>query len=169
MKFSSTRGGEEVLSPMDTILKGIASNGGLFVPNELPKVDYKDFIKNKSKFQDISVSILSAFFDEYTNDEITNIVNKAYATFDCDDVAPIKSVGDDYVVELFHGETLAFKDVALSVLPHLMSLALKKKEPNKNIFILTATSGDTGSAALYGFKNIDNIKICVFYPKVGIS
>lgn len=169
MNFSSTRGGKEILSPMDAILKGIASNGGLFVPNELPKVDYKDFIKNKSKFQDISTSILSAFFDEYTGEEINNIANQAYATFDCDDIAPIKSVGDDYVVELFHGETLAFKDVALSVLPRLMSLALKKKEPHKNIFILTATSGDTGSAALYGFKNIDNIKICVFYPKVGIS
>lgn len=169
MKFSSTRGGKEVLSPMDAILKGIASDGGLFVPNELPKVDYKYFIKNKSTFQDISASILSAFFDEYTHDEINNIANQAYATFDCDDVVPIKQVGEDYIVELFHGETLAFKDVALSVLPRLMSLALKKKEPNKNIFILTATSGDTGSAALYGFKNIDNIKICVFYPKVGIS
>ncbi|MBR1428742.1 MAG: threonine synthase [Rickettsiales bacterium] len=169
MKFSSTRGGSDALSPMSAILKGIASDGGLFVPNELPEVGYKDFIKNKSKFQDISANILNAFFDDYTSEEITNIVNKAYATFDCDDVVPIKAVGDDYVIELFHGETLAFKDVALSVLPRLMSLALKKKEPNKNIFILTATSGDTGSAALYGFKNIDNIKICVFYPKLGIS
>ena len=169
MKFSSTRGGDEVLSPMDAILKGIASDGGLFVPNELPKVDYKDFVKNKSTFKEISANILNAFFDEYTHEEINNIANQAYATFDCDDVVPIKAVGDDYVVELFHGETLAFKDVALSVLPHLMSLALKKKDPNKNIFILTATSGDTGSAALYGFKNIDNIKICVFYPKIGIS
>ena len=169
MKFSSTRGGSDALSPMSAILKGIASDGGLFAPNEFPKVDYKYFIKNKSTFKEVSASILGAFFDEYTSEEINNIVNQAYNTFDCDDVVPIKQVGDDYIVELFHGETLAFKDVALSVLPRLMSLALKKKEPNKNIFILTATSGDTGSAALYGFKNIDNIKICVFYPKVGIS
>lgn len=169
MKFSSTRGGSDALSPMSAILKGIASDGGLFVPNELPKVDYNDFVNNKSTFKEVSASILGAFFDEYTSEEITNIVNKSYDTFDCDDVVPVKAVGDDYIVELFHGETLAFKDVALSVLPRLMSLALKKKEPNKSIFILTATSGDTGSAALYGFKNIDNIKICVFYPKIGIS
>jgi len=169
MKFSSTRGGSDALSPMSAILKGIASDGGLFVPSELPKVDYKNFVNNKSTFKEVSASILGAFFDEYTHEEINNIANQAYATFDCDDAVPIKQVGDGYIVELFHGETLAFKDIALSVLPRLMSLALKKKEQNKNIFILTATSGDTGSAALYGFKNIDNIKICVFYPKVGIS
>ena len=167
--FVSTRGNKELLSSMEAILKGIAGDGGLLVPNKLPNVYYKDFIKNKSTFKEISARILNAFFDEYSNNEITNIVDKAYATFDCNDVVPIKSVVNDYIAELFHGETLAFKDVALSVLPRLMSLALKKKEPSENIFILTATSGDTGSAALYGFKNIDNIRICVFYPKLGIS
>ena len=167
--FISTRGDEQQFSSMEAILKGLSNDGGLFVPNKLPKIDYKDFIEQKSTFKDISATILYSFFDEYNFKEIKDIVDNSYSSFDCNEVVPIKKIGEEYIAELFHGETLAFKDIALSVLPHLMSLALKKKQQNKNIFILTATSGDTGSAALYGFKNIDNIKICVFYPKIGIS
>ena len=123
--FVSTRGDKKLLSSMEAILKGIAGDGGLLVPNKLPNVDYKDFIKSKSTFKEISARILNAFFDEYSNNEITNIVDKAYATFDCNDVVPIKSVVNDYIAELFHGETLAFKDVALSVLPRLMLFFIK--------------------------------------------
>lgn len=167
-EFFSTRGDVCAVNAPEAVLRGLAPDGGLYTVKQAPAIDpaaLKD-----ADFRTISKKILGAYLSGYTQDEIDACVEAAYKDkFDAEEICPVKQVGDAYMLELFHGPTSAFKDVALSVLPQLMSRAMKKTDKKEEIMILTATSGDTGSAALYGFKNVDGIRILVFYPEHGIS
>lgn len=164
--FHSTRGKKLVSSPM-AILNGLASDGGLYVIDELPKLDYHTMLKDN--YQTIAAKVLHAFFPEFTFEEIKKEIDEAYSTFDIEEVVGMKKCDQAYFLELYHGPTLAFKDQALVVLPRLMRLSKEKLGYEKNITILTATSGDTGGAALNGFKNIDGVSIVVLYPNGGVS
>lgn len=168
--YKSTRGQGEAVSASQAIIRGISEDGGLFVPNYIPKIDFnvKDF--SKLNYKELAYIVMSKFFTDFTEEELKGCIDKAYDDkFDTEEIAPVKKVGNDFFLELHHGPTLAFKDVALSILPHLLKTAVKKQGIDKEILILTATSGDTGKAALEGFNNIDGIKIIVFYPEVGVS
>lgn len=165
--FRSTRG-TELISSKEAILKGLADDGGLFVIDKINKVDYHDLLD--LDYCSMAAKIIHSFFsDDFSYDEIYKEVSEAYSSFDTKNVVELKKTNDCYFLELFHGPTLAFKDLALVVLPRLMSLSKKKLNDNTKTTILTATSGDTGGAALNGFKNIDNINIAVLYPNNGVS
>lgn len=164
--FHSTRG-KELVTSSEAILNGLAPDGGLYVIDKLPQLDYHDFLNDN--YITLASKILKAFFPEFDYDDIYNEISDAYSSFDIKEVVDLKKCGNAYFLELFHGPTLAFKDLALVVLPRLMKLSKKKLGVNKNITILTATSGDTGGAALNGFKNIDGISIVVLYPDGGVS
>ena len=164
--FHSTRGTKKVSSP-EAILNGLAEDGGLYVIDELPKLDYHELMNDD--YKTMAAKILKKFFDEFTFEEIQKEINEAYQSFDINEVVDLKKCDNSYFLELFHGPTLAFKDLALVVLPRLMKLSKKKLGYEKNITILTATSGDTGGAALNGFKGIDGISIIVLYPNGGVS
>ncbi len=162
----STRGKEKVSSP-EAILNGLAPDGGLYVIDALPSIDYHDFLEDD--YITMASKIIHKFFNEFTYEEIKNEIEEAYSTFDIKEVVDLHSCGNAYFLELFHGPTLAFKDLALVVLPRLMKLSKKRLGYKKNITILTATSGDTGGAALNGFKGIDGVSIVVLYPDGGVS
>ena len=164
--FHSTRGEKLVTSP-NAILNGLAEDGGLYVIDKLPKLDYHDMLNDD--YQTIASKILHTFFSEFTYEEIKKEIDSAYSTFDIKEVVELKKCDKAYFLELFHGPTLAFKDLALVVLPRLMKLSKEKLGYEKNITILTATSGDTGGAALNGFKDIPGISIVVLYPNGGVS
>jgi threonine synthase len=164
--FHSTRGNKKV-SSYEAILNGLADDGGLYIIDELPKIDYHDLLNDD--YQTMAAKILHAFFDDFSYADIKKEIDEAYSTFDTKNVVEIKKCDNSYFLELFHGPTLAFKDLALVVLPRLMKLSKKKANYEKNITILTATSGDTGGAALNGFKDIDGISIVVLYPNGGVS
>lgn len=166
MLLTSTRDTNVAISPLDAVLSGISAEGGLFVPTDFPQISIEEVAEfANSSYERICSAILGRFFDLDTDE----IAKKACSSFTDSEVTPLKKVGDLYVLELFHGPTLAFKDLALQVLPQLMSNALKE---NSKVLILTATSGDTGKAALCGFANVrcrGKIKIAVFYPDGGVS
>lgn len=164
--YRSTRGGVEVTS-MEAILNGLAPNGGLYVPGELPKLDYKGLLNDS--YVIMASKLLKAFFPEFSYEELKSEVKEAYKSFDIEEVVRLKECGDAYFLELFHGPTLAFKDLALVVLPRLMRLSSKRLGYERKLTILTATSGDTGGAALNGFKGVDGINIIVLYPNNGVS
>ena len=164
--FHSTRGKELVSSP-EAILNGLASDGGLYIIDKLPKIDYHDLLNDD--YKTMAAKILNKFFPEFDYNEVLKEISEAYSSFDTENVVELKKCDNAYFLELFHGPTLAFKDLALVVLPRLMKLSKKKLGYEKNITILTATSGDTGGAALNGFKNIDGISIVVLYPNGGVS
>lgn len=164
--FHSTRGDKLVSSP-EAILNGIADDGGLYVIDKLPNINYHNFLD--SNYQEMAAKILNAFFPEFSYEEIKNEIDDAYKAFDIDEVVNLNKCDNCYFLELFHGPTLAFKDLALVVLPRLMKLSKKKLGYDKNITILTATSGDTGGAALNGFRNVDGVSIVVLYPDGGVS
>lgn len=169
MFYTSTRNNNLKVSPMDALISGIASDGGLFVPETFPNpLNLKELIN--LSYRDLAVKILSLFFMDFFEDELKSCTEKAYdEKFSIPSIVNTKEVGNKFFIELFHGETSAFKDMALSILPHLLSAALKNKAPDKKVLILTATSGDTGKAALEAFKNIENLKIFVLYPENGVS
>lgn len=167
MKLISTRDINNSLSPLEAVLKGIASDGGLYIPEYFPKID-NDFIKEliPLSYPELCSRVMGLYFDI---PDFTELLESAYASFDTEEVAPLKKLTDaNYVMELFHGPTLAFKDMALQVLPRLMSCA-RPYAGGKDILILTATSGDTGKAALEGFADVNGTKIVVFYPDEGVS
>ena len=164
--FHSTRG-KELVSSYEAILNGIAKDGGLYVIDKMPKMDYHELIN--LSYPEMASKILNSFFTEFTYEELLNEIKEAYKAFDIKEVVDLKKCDNAYFLELFHGPTLAFKDLALVVLPRLMKLSKEKMGVKKNITILTATSGDTGGAALNGFKNIPGISIAVLYPNGGIS
>lgn len=164
--FHSTRGKKLVSSPQ-AILNGLADDGGLYVIDKLPKLDYHDLLNDD--YQTMAAKILNSFFNEFTFEEIKREIDEAYSCFDIKEVVELKECDNSYFLELFHGPTLAFKDLALVVLPRLMKLSKQKLGYEKNITILTATSGDTGGAALNGFKSIDGVSIVVLYPHGGVS
>ena len=166
--FFSTRGDREAVSAPEAVLRGIAPDGGLYVRGDFPQIPLGEL--RDADFCALSRRILGAFLAGYDAEEISGCVARGYAhKFDAPEIVPLRKVGDMHVVELFHGPTAAFKDVALSILPQLMGCALQKMGAENEIMILTATSGDTGSAALTGFVDVPGIRILVFYPDKGIS
>ncbi|MEL5938084.1 threonine synthase, partial [Tetragenococcus halophilus] len=168
--YKSTRDSENVVSASQAILQGLAVDGGLYVPTEIPETDL-DFkhLANQS-YQEIAALIMQLFLPDFTQEELYECINKAYdQKFDNQEITPLVKVGDQYYLELFHGPTLAFKDIALSILPHLMKKAAQKNNMAKEIVILTATSGDTGKSAMEGFADVKNTRIIVFYPESGVS
>ena len=172
MKYISTRGNNQELTAAEAIIQGLAEDGGLFVPETMPKVDmaFIEGLKNLS-YQQRAVKVLSQFLTDYTQAEIEGCVERAYGDqkFDDEAIAPINMLKNVSVLELWHGPTSAFKDMALQLLPQLLSTALKKTKAKNEVMILVATSGDTGKAALEGFKDVPQTKIMVFYPDNGVS
>lgn len=168
--YRSTRGGGERVSASQAILRGIAEDGGLYVPEKLPVFDrpVRDFAG--MSYRETAMAILSLLLTDYTAQELQHCVDSAYDDkFDTEAIAPITEACGAYYLELWHGATIAFKDMALSILPHLMTTAAKKNGRTEKIVILTATSGDTGKAALAGFADVPGTGIVVFYPKDGVS
>jgi len=168
--YSSTRGsGSRVLSS-EAILKGIAEDGGLFVPHRIPYMRSLLETFMDMDYRQLAYAVMSRFFTDFTEDELRICIENAYdKKFDTEEVAPVRKVGNLFFMELYHGPTLAFKDMALSILPYLMKTAAKKQGVDKEIVILTATSGDTGKAALEGFSDVEGTKIIVFFPQDGVS
>ncbi len=160
MNYFSTRSQDLQLTSKEAIHQGLSSDGGLFVPIQFPQFKLDDLIQGN--YADIQKRILKAFFDDYSNEELEKAVDHQVSRFNHPLITPLKKVGKPFVLELFHGPSAAFKDVALQILPELL-------KPAKATTILTATSGDTGSAALEGFRDKENIDIMVYYPTVGIS
>lgn len=168
--YNSTRGNELNVEASEAIVKGLAKDGGLFVPSYLPHTQL-DFNKlSQLSYQELACYILGMYLTDFTEDEIKHCVYSAYDNkFDDPAIAPLVKCDDHYYLELFHGSTIAFKDMALAILPYLMTTAAKKQGIKDEIVILTATSGDTGKAALAGFSDVEGTKIIVFYPKDGVS
>ena len=168
--YKSTRNSEKTVTASEAILKGLADDGGLFVPVSIPKLDVTlDELKDMS-YQETAFAVMKQFLTDFTEEELKNCIAKAYdSKFDTEEIAPLAKVEDTYYLELFHGATIAFKDMALSILPHLLTTSAKKNNVKNEIVILTATSGDTGKAALAGFADVEGTKIIVFYPKNGVS
>ena len=173
MLYISTRGNSEKVSAAQAIKQGIASDGGLFVPETLPSITADDILKlSETDYVNRAAIILGKFLDDYTAEELLEYAKKAYTKekFAGLSPAPVVKLDDDfYVLELYHGPTSAFKDMALQIMPHLLSGALNKTGEGQDAFILTATSGDTGKAALEGYRDVDRVKIMVFYPADGVS
>lgn len=169
MKYISTRNKEECLSSGQAIIKGISRDGGLFVPENIPKVnDIKSLLK--LDYRGLAYEIMKLFFTDFDNKALKDSVDNAYdKKFTKEEIAPLVEAGDLHYLELFHGATFAFKDMALSILPYLLKEAIRSTGEKKQIVILTATSGDTGKAALENFANVDGIKIIVFFPEDGVS
>ncbi len=168
--YKSTRNGDMTVTASEAILKGLAPDGGLFVPEYIPKLDVTmDELKSMS-YQETAYAVMKQFLTDFTEEELKHCIASAYdSKFDTEVIAPLAKVGDTYHLELFHGATIAFKDMALSILPHLLTTSAKKNHVTNDIVILTATSGDTGKAALAGFADVPGTKIIVFYPKGGVS
>ena len=166
MQYHSTRGAAPCTDSAQAVLTGLASDGGLYLPERIPVFDWKKCVASAT--MDMAQMILSAFLPDIP--DIGGLVKKAYTgKFETDELTPTVKVGNFTVLELFRGPTSAFKDVALSMLPQLMTAAKTAKGMKEDILILTATSGDTGKAALEGFKDVPGIRICVFYPDGGVS
>ncbi len=173
MRYLSTRNKTLRFSAADAISQGLARDGGLFVPEILPRLSVNS-VKSMCdmSYQQRAVYVMTPFLDEFTASEIGTFVNKAYNSinFDVPEIAPLHAVDKNtFFLELWHGPTSAFKDMALQILPHLMTASLQKKMEKKNVCILVATSGDTGKAALEGFRDVDRTRILVFYPRDGVS
>lgn len=170
MMYKSTRNNQYLVSASEAIIKGLSEDGGLFVPTSFPTFnldwdELKDFT-----YQEMATFILRAFLDDFSAEEVRACVEAAYNDkFDTPEIAPLVEADGKYYLELFHGSTIAFKDQALSILPYLMSTANKIQANDREIVILTATSGDTGKAAMAGFADVPGTKIIVFYPKGGVS
>ena len=168
--YRSTRGADVGTKASQAILKGLASDGGLFVPDKIPSLSEDLSLLVQCSYQELAYKIMSKFLTDYTEEELKYCINNAYDDkFDTKEIAPVHKAGDEYFLELFHGKTIAFKDMALSILPYLMTTAAKKNNLKEEIVILTATSGDTGKAALEGFADVPGTRIIVFYPKDGVS
>ena len=168
--YHSTRNSEETATASEAILKGLTSDGGLFVPDSIPKLNVSLEDLTQMSYQEIAYAVMKEFLTDFTEEELKTCINNAYdSKFDTEEIAVTKKVDGAYYLELFHGATIAFKDMALSILPHLMTTAAKKNHADKEIVILTATSGDTGKAAMAGFADVPGTRIIVFYPKGGVS
>ena len=168
--YANTRDASEKVTASQAILNGLAKHGGLYVPTEIPKLDIPVEELAKMSYQETAYAVMSRFLTDFTEEELKNCINRAYdSKFDTPEIAPLVEADGAYYLELFHGATIAFKDMALSILPHLLITAARKNEVKEDIVILTATSGDTGKAALAGFADVEGTKIIVFYPKNGVS
>ncbi|MGN1004294.1 MAG: threonine synthase, partial [Oscillospiraceae bacterium] len=173
MYYLSTRDKSLQLSAAQAIARGLSTDGGLMTPAVLPKLSQNALETMKEmSYQQRAVYVMNTYLEEFTASELSAFAGKAYGPdkFDTAAVAPVRPVdGNTYCLELWHGPTCAFKDMALQMLPHLLSASLVKNEEKKTVCILVATSGDTGKAALEGFKDVDKTRILVFYPKDGVS
>ena len=173
MIYHSTRDTQLQVSSAQAIVKGIAPDGGLFVPSEKPKISIEDIVGLVDKsYREKAKGILGLFLSDFSAEEISDCVEKAYnkTKFETDSIAPLYELNDStYILELWHGPTCAFKDMALQILPHLMTTSMRKIGIDKQVAILVATSGDTGKAALEGFKDVEGTKIQVFFPTGGVS
>ena len=170
MLYVSTRNAQEKVTASQAVLQGLAENGGLFVPEQIPVLDVPVEELAEMTYQETAYEVMKLFLTDYTEEELKKCIENAYdGKFDTSEIAPLVKAQDAYYLELFHGATIAFKDMALSVLPHLLITAARKNQVSNDIVILTATSGDTGKAALAGFADVEGTKIVVFYPKDGVS
>ena len=168
--FKSTRGDKNYVTASQAIVQGIANDGGLFVPETIPTIDFPLEKITEMSYQELAYEVLKLILTDYTEEELKYCINSAYdEKFDTKLIAPLVSAGNGNFLELFHGKTIAFKDMALSILPYLLKTAAKKNGVEEKIVILTATSGDTGKAALEGFADVEGTKIIVFYPEDGVS
>lgn len=168
--YKSTRSAEKKVTASQAILKGLADDGGLFVPERIPRLDVDIKGLAGMSYQETAYEVMKLFFTDFEEEELKNCINRAYdGKFDTKEIAPVKKADGAYYLELFHGATIAFKDMALSILPHLLTTSAKKNQVHNEIVILTATSGDTGKAALAGFADVPGTRIIVFYPKDGVS
>ena len=170
VKYLSTRSNIEPVQASVAILKGLTDDGGLFVPDHIPTLDKTLKELSEMTYQEVAYEVMKLYFSDYTEDELKACIGNAYdEKFDTEVIAPLVEADGNYYLELFHGSTIAFKDMALSILPHLMITAARKNQIKNDIVILTATSGDTGKAALAGFADVEGTRIIVFYPKNGVS
>ena len=168
--YRSTRSNGAPVTASQAILKGLSDDGGLFVPDHIPTLDKSLKELAGMTYQQVAYEVMKLFLTDFTEEELKNCINSAYdSKFDTEKIAPLVKADDAYYLELFHGSTIAFKDMALSILPHLMITSARKNNIKNEIVILTATSGDTGKAALAGFADVKGTRIIVFYPKNGVS
>ena len=170
VRYFSTRSNIEPISASMAILQGLSKDGGLFVPDHIPALEKSMKELSELSYHEIAFEVMKLFLSDFTEEELKTCIERAYDDkFDTEEIAPLVEAEGAYYLELFHGSTIAFKDMALSILPHLMTTAAKKNKVDQEIVILTATSGDTGKAALAGFANVKGCRIIVFYPKNGVS
>lgn len=168
--YKSTRSDSQPVTASRAILKGLADDGGLFVPMQIPALDVSLEQLATMSYQQVAYEVMKLYLTDFTREELEACITKAYdSKFDTEAIAPLTEAGDAYYLELYHGATIAFKDMALSILPHLLTTSAKKNHVRNEIVILTATSGDTGKAALAGFADVEGTRIVVFYPKNGVS
>ena len=168
--YKSTRDSSRKVPASKAILQGLSEDGGLFYPEKIPALDKSIKELSQMNYRELAYEVMKLFFTDFTEEELKNCIERAYdSKFDTEEIAPLAEVDGAYYLELFHGATIAFKDMALSILPHLMTTSAKKNNVKNEIVILTATSGDTGKAALAGFADVPGTKIIVFYPKGGVS
>ncbi|MFW6256988.1 MAG: threonine synthase, partial [Bacillota bacterium] len=173
MKYISTRGNYEPVTSAEAIRLGMVPEGGLFVPQEVPLISLKQISQMVGQpYKKIAQTILKKYLTDYSNRELEQALDSAYneENFNHPEMAPLVQLEDNmFILELWHGPTAAFKDMALQLMPYLLVEALKKQEIEDEIVILVATSGDTGKAALEGFRGIEGVNIIVFYPDQGVS
>lgn len=168
--YKSTRNSDLRVTASKAILTGLSPDGGLFVPESVPALGVSLSGLKGMSYQETAYTVMKQFLTDFTEEELKECIAKAYdEKFDTESIAPLAKVDNTYYLELFHGATIAFKDMALSILPHLLTVSAKKNEVKNDIVILTATSGDTGKAAMAGFADVAGTRIIVFYPKDGVS
>ena len=168
--YNSTRTKGNPVKASQAILKGLSEDGGLFVPEKIPVLDRSLEELSHMSYGQVAYEVMKLYLTDFTEEELKNCIAKAYdSKFDTEVIAPLVEADGAYYLELFHGSTIAFKDMALSILPHLLTTSAKKNHVENEIVILTATSGDTGKAALAGFADVEGTRIVVFYPKNGVS
>ena len=165
MRYLSTRGGE-LVSAAEAIVRGISPSGGLYVPESYPKIEWNNEVRGG--YLATAHRVMQAYLDGFDPAALENMIASAYSSFDTTDVTPLVKLSDyEQILELWHGPTMAFKDVALQMLPHLMRESMRLTGETKQLYILVATSGDTGKAALEGFQDIEGTRVLVFYPYGG--
>lgn len=171
MNYRSTRNDNGYASAARAIINGIAPDGGLYIPEYIPKLTAEDIaVIDECDYKKTALTVLRKYLTDFSDGELSGMISAAYSSFDVSEVTPLKKLrGNDYVLELWHGPTSAFKDVALQILPRFMTASAKKTGTEKTVHILVATSGDTGKAALEGFRDVDGTKMTVFYPADGVS
>lgn len=168
--YNSTRSKGNPVKASEAILKGLSEDGGLFVPDQIPVLDKTLEELSEMTYGQVAYEVMKLYLTDFTEQELKDCILRAYdSKFDTEEIAPLVEAEGAYYLELFHGATIAFKDMALSILPHLLTTSAKKNQVKNEIVILTATSGDTGKAALAGFADVEGTRIIVFYPKNGVS
>lgn len=168
--YNSTRSKSAPVTASEAILKGLSEDGGLFVPDHIPAFDKSLRELSEMTYGQVAYEVMKLYLSDFTEQELKDCIAKAYdSKFDTKEIAPMAEAEGAFFLELFHGPTIAFKDMALSILPHLLITSAQKNHIKNEIVILTATSGDTGKAALAGFADVEGTRIIVFYPKNGVS